>query len=152
MNWLTSPLAATAVVFAVLAMLAVPLRQLTTNRAVLQVQTAQIGVHDGPADDHVSGVLRVRLLKPAVSVAVVTTGGVTLWRADGLGAGEHEMRVRFFLDDGAIELFIEADFGDADGDTAVFLSVLPDGLQGITHYAIGSGRLDDLMIFEWNLN
>ena len=153
MNWFTSPLAATVVVCAVLAALAIPLRRLTTDRVVVGLPAASgmagVRQHDGHAHEF-SGVLRVRLLAPVASLAVTTTEGGVLWRAGALEAGEHEADSEFLLIDNALELLVEADFGESSADSALFLTVLPDGLSGITHYLIGSGRIDDVLFYEWN--
>ena len=155
MNWLTSPLAATVVVFAVLASLAIPLRRLTTDRVGVLLPMAAVEAGGRERDGNgrpFSGVLRVRLLVPAESLVVTTTDGEELWRAGALASGEHEVDAEFLLIGNALELLVEADFGDATGDTALFLTVLPDGVGEITHYAIGTGRIDDVLLYEWNLN
>jgi hypothetical protein len=35
------------------------------------------------------------------------------------------------------------------GDTAVFLTVVPDGYEGRTAWVVGSGELMDVMDFIW---
>lgn len=158
MKWLTSPLAATVVVCAVLAALAIPLRRLTTDRVAVEAPVAAVmaaGDRDQQGHGHVhgfSGVLRVRLLEPAASLRVAATGGAVLWDAGALEAGEHAVDAELRLIDDALELHVEADFGDAAGDTALFLTVLPDGVEEQTHYAIGSGRIDEILFYEWDLH
>ncbi|MFU8892323.1 MAG: hypothetical protein ACNA8L_01730 [Luteolibacter sp.] len=154
MNWLSSPLAATVVVCAVLAALAMPLRKLTTGRVVAAVPVAVLA-NDAHGRDHVHefrGILRVRLLADAASLHVRTTDGKMLWDAANLEAGEHEVDVDLRLVDDALELLIEASFNELAGDTALFLTVLPDGVEEITHYAIGSGRIEEVLHYEWDLH
>jgi hypothetical protein len=156
MNWLSSPLAATAVVLAILAALAIPLRKLTAERVVssVSVPTVEISgnshghghVHEFP------GVLRVRLLDAAESLQVRTVEGVVLWEAANLGAGEHEVDADLLLIDDALELFVKADFGVGSRDTALFLTVIPEGVEEMTHYAIGSGSVEEVLHFEWDLH
>lgn len=150
MNWLTSPLAATAVVCLVLAMLAVPLRSLTTGRDEVQLRVPGGQLDAGDAA-RFSGVLRVRLLAPVVSLRVGTTEGELLWAAGELGAGEHEVDVGFSLFDNALELLVDADFGAIEEDTALFITVLPDGVEEQTQYVIGAGRIDEVLFYEWDL-
>jgi len=156
MNWFSSPLAATAVVCAILAALAIPLRSLTTHRVAVALPIAETSVttaDHGPGHVHAfSGVLRVRLLKAAESLKVSTTDGKVLWDAAHLAAGEHETDAEFLLIDDALELLVEADFGGVADDTALFITVLPDGVQEITHYAIGSGNIEDILSYEWDLH
>jgi len=157
MKWHTSPLAATAVVALVLAALAIPLHRLTTGRVVMAVPTpaASATTGDPHGAGHVhefDGVLRVRLLAAAESLTVATTAGDVLWQTAALDPGEHETDVGILLVDDALELHIEAAFGEMAGDTALFLTVLPDGIEEKTHYAIGSGIIDEILFFEWDLH
>lgn len=156
MNWFTSPLAATVVVCAALAALAIPLRRLTTDRVVVAVPLVGMAAsHDDHGPGHVHafpGVLRIRLLAPAKSLKVSTTDGKILWESQSIAAGEHEGDADFLLIDDALELLVEAAFEEAIGDTALFLTVLPDGVQEQTHYAIGSGNIDEILFFEWELH
>jgi len=156
MNWLSSPLAATVVVCATLGGLAIPLRKLTTDRIVLAVPVAEVkAAHGHHAHDHVHefrGVLRVRLLADAAAFRVGTTDGTVLWDAGALEAGEHEADVDLLLIDDALELLVEADFADGEGDTALFLTVLPDGVEEVTHYAIGSGHVEEVLHYAWDLH
>ncbi len=156
MNWLSSPLAATIVVCATLAALSIPLRRLTTDRVVVELPVVDMVVDHsdhGPGHEHAfPGVLRLRLLAAADSVKVSTTGGITLWEEANLEAGEHEVDADLLLIEDALELLVEVDFGDLADDTAIFLTVLPDGVNEKTHYAIGSGRIEDILFFEWDLH
>jgi len=156
MNWLSSPLAATIVVCATLAALAIPLRRLTTDRLVVELPVVDMVVdHSDHGPGHVHafpGVLRLRLLTAAHSMKVSTTGGKTLWEAASLEAGEHEVDADLLMIDDELELLVEVNFGDLAGDTAIFLTVLPDGVDEKTHYAIGSGRIEEILNFQWDLH
>ena len=66
--------------------------------------------------------------------------------------GEEEADVQLLLLDDALELRVEADFGDESHETALFLTVLPDGIEEQTHYLIGSGSLDEILHYEWDLH
>jgi len=137
------------VVVAVLASLSVPLRRLTGDRpAVSQSRVADTVVEGG--DERIAGVMRLRLLAPANSLEVATTEGDVLWRVDRLEAGEHERNVAFRADGGVLEVFVGVEFDEPEADTALFLTVLPDGVEEMTRYAIGAGRIDDLLVYEWN--
>jgi hypothetical protein len=153
MKWLTSPLAATVVVVLVLAALAVPLRRLTAGNHPAPAPVAEAATEDHGAG-HVhdfNGVLRIRLLAPATSLKIITEGNV-LWETGPLDAGEHELDTDIRLVDDAIELHIEAEFEDTENDTALFLTVLPDGIEEKTQYAIGAGRIDEILFYEWDLH
>jgi hypothetical protein len=156
MKWLTSPLAATVVVVLVLAALAVPLRRLTAGHPAATAPVATVApASDDHGDGHVhdfDGVLRVRLLAPAASCKITTTTGDVLWQAGPLEPGEHDVDADIRLVDDALELHVEADFGDATLDTALFLTVLPDGIEEQTRYAIGSGVIDEVLFYEWDLH
>jgi len=152
MNWLTSPLAATVVVCTALAALSIPLRRLTSDRVLLAIPAAQT---PATREDHghaLPGVLRVRLLAPVESLMVSTTSGEVLWNTGRLEPGEHQAASRFSLIDDALELLVEAVFDDGAGDTALFLTVLPDGVEEQTHYTIGSGGIEEILFFEWELH
>lgn len=154
MKWLSSPLAATVAVCAVLVVIAIPLRKLTSGRLMLAVPTLALG-RDANGHSHThdfEGTLRVRLLNDAKSLHVRTTDGKLLWNATDLVAGEHEANVDLRLVDDTLELLVEAGFGELAGDTALFLTVLPDGVEEITHYAIGSDRIDEVLHYKWDLH
>jgi len=152
MNWLSSPLAATVVVCATLGGLAIPLRMLTTDRVVAVMPSLELTGDRRGHDHEFRGTLRVRLLADVESLFVRTTDGDMLWNAGKLEAGEHEVDAGFPLIDDALELRVEADFGDLADDTALFLTVLPDGVEEKTHYAIGAGRIEEVLHYEWDLH
>ncbi len=45
---------------------------------------------------------------------------------------------------------LQADFGGAGSETAVFLTVMPDGYEDQTRYAIGTGRMEEPLRYEWH--
>lgn len=143
-RWLGSPLVGTAGVFAGLCLIALPLRQLTsappTSTAVTQ-ETSIAEIH---------AVLRIKLLAPAKSLLVKTAGGVVLLEMREPTAGESEHDAALPLDHGSLDLVLSADFGDSDAETAVFLTLMPDGLEEQTRYTTGSGLLEETLIFEWH--
>ncbi len=98
------------------------------------------------------GVLRVKLLVPAKSLRVSTTSGDLLWQVVNPPAGESDSEVNLLLVDDGLELLVEADFGDATGETALFLTVLPDGVEEQTRYAIGSAQVEEIFSYSWDLH
>lgn len=151
MPWLSSPLAATAVVCSILGALAIPLHRLTDGRRDRAAAPAMMTDPGRAEAAHFQGTLRLRLLDPARSVRLGTADGQTLWSARDLEPGEHEIDAEWTLLDDALEIHIEAEFHDHARETAIFLTILPDGLEEITRHTIGSGQLEDMWFFEWNL-
>ncbi len=155
MSWLSSPLTATVVVCAGLAVIAVPLRKLTSKENRTLIHLAAPVSDDEHDHDHVHetlGILRIKLLAPVKSLRVTTTDGDLLWEVENLSAGEDEVDVDLLLIDDALELRVEADFGEGTEDTALFLTVLPDAIEEQTRYAIGSGSVDEIFYYEWELH
>jgi len=152
MSWLSSPLTATAVVCAGLTALSFPLRELTSGSHRVSVTVPAEVSNDADHIHEMPGVLRVKILSDIVSLRVTTTDGDVLWEAENLAAGEEETEVDLRLIDDALELRMEADFGDHQADTALFLTVLPDGIEEQTRYAIGSGSVDEILHYEWHLH
>lgn len=143
---------ATLVVCAGLSAIAVPLRELTSRDRPVSVGESSSNLLE---DDHVHemrGVLRVKLLVPAKSLRVSSTDGDLLWELENPPAGESDAEVDLLLIDDGVELLVEADFGDAADETALFLSVLPDGIEEQTRYAIGSGQVEEIFSYSWDLH
>jgi hypothetical protein len=143
-RWLGSPLAGTAGVLAGLCLLVIPLRQLTSAPPLRPAVPTELSVTEMPA------VLRVKLLAPAKRLLVKTTDGEILLDMPSAPAGETEHEVVLPLADGGLDLALTADFGGSLSETAVFLTVLPDGLEELTRHAIGSGMLEETLRFEWH--
>lgn len=145
LRWLTSPLAGTAGVLAGLCLISIPLRKLTSAPPVAAVMPA------GPvvAGDAIPAVLRLKLLAPARMLRLETTDGGTLLDKKDLDAGESEHDVALRFTDNECEIGLVADFGDQASETAVFLTVMPDGYEEQTRYATGSGVLEETLRYEW---
>lgn len=141
----TSPLIATAIVWAGIGLLAIPLRQLTASHPGAQVQASR----NIPAHAGTPSVLRLRLLKPAQVVEVRDMAGTVLWRMDNPPAGESEHAVILQIDGGRLDLNLTANFAPAAEEIAVFLTVMPDGLEDRGAHAIGPGTIDAHLAFAW---
>lgn len=147
-RWLSSPLVGTAAVLAGLFLLAIPLRKLTSAPPVPQVMPAAAMV----SSTEIPAVLRVKLLVPVLSLTLKTPDGDIVLEMKGAVAGEseHDALVRFTDDE--IGLQLVADFGDEAAETAVFVTVMPDGYEERTAYATGSGKLEEDLRFDWRHN
>ena len=144
-RWLASPVAATACVLSGLSLLAIPLRRLTSAP---QPPAALAGAATAPANS-TPAVLRLRLLAPAQRVTLTTAEGVCLLDARELAAGVTEHDARLPMGDGVVEIVVRADFGGG-AETAVFLTVMPEGGEDQTRYVIGTGRIDEPLRYEWH--
>ena len=67
-----------------------------------------------------------------------------------VAVGESEFDASLPIRNEALDLLLEADLGPAPSDTAVFLTVMPDALEGQTRYIIGSGLLTQALRFAWH--
>jgi hypothetical protein len=144
-RWLASPLAGTAAVLAGLALLAVPLRKLTSGGATAPPAPAAIQTassRDMPA------VLRVRLLAPAKRLTVQSADGKILLEKQNLTAGVSEHDALIAMADGGLDLLVQADFS-GDLETAVFLTLMPEGFEEQTRYALGKVRIDEPLRYDW---
>jgi hypothetical protein len=146
LRWLTSPLAGTAGVIAGLCLISIPLRRLTSAPPVAAVMPA------GPlvASDAIPAVFRLKLLAPARMLRLETTDGETLLDRKNLQAGESEHDVALRLIDGETDIRLVADFGDQASETAVFLTVMPDGHEEQIGYATGDGVVEETLHYEWH--
>lgn len=142
-RWLASPLAGTAGVLAGLCLIAIPLRKLTSAPPAPASAPPETSAAEIPS------VLRVKLLAPAKRLIVKTPDGAVLLDKPQPTAGESEHDAVIHFDDGGLDLVLAADFGDSPAETAVFLTVLPDGLEEQTRYATGSGLMEETLRFEW---
>lgn len=143
-RWLGSPLAGTAVVLAALCLLAVPLRQLTSAPpAPPPVQTEATATE-------IPAVLRVKLLAPAKRLLIETPDGNVLLDMPQPSAGESEHDALLRFTDGGLDLVLSADFGESPAETAVFLTVMPDGREEQTRYVTGSGLLEETLHYDWH--
>ena len=142
-HWLGSPLAGTAGVLAGLCLLSIPLRQLTSAPPVSASSVQESHSSEIPA------VLRIKLLAPAQRLSIKTPEGKVLLDIPQppMGESEHDVLLRFA--DGDIALVLTADFGNSAAETAVFLTVMPDGREEQTRYAIGSGLVEETLRYDW---
>ena len=147
-RWHTSPLLATAVVLVGLCLLAVPLHRLTS--ATPPPLPLPPSVPAASAGSSITAVLRVKLLAPARDIRLETLDGIVLLEAESLPAGESEHDATVALDDGTLALALRAAFDDEVMETAVFLTVLPDGHEEQTRFATGAGVLEETLYFEWS--
>ncbi|MCX6867093.1 MAG: hypothetical protein NTV46_12910 [Verrucomicrobia bacterium] len=145
-RWLKSPLAGTACVLAGLALLAIPLRKLTS------AEPPRVGPSARPAvpSTEIPAVLRLRLLTPAQRVVVTSADGTVLLdlRDPMAGVSEHDAVIPFAT--GRLELDLQADFPIESAATAVFLTVMPDGYEDQTRHVIGNGRMAAPLRYEWH--
>ncbi len=145
-RWFSSPLAGTAVVLAGLCLLAIPLRKLTSARPVTQVAPAAAVV----STREIPAVLRIKLLDPANRVALQAPDGTIVLGIEDPVAGESEYDVQVRLTDDEIDLDLVAEFADEASETAVFVTLMPDGYEERTAYATGAGRLEESLRFDWH--
>jgi hypothetical protein len=144
-RWLASPLTGTAGVLAGLCLLAIPLRKLTSGSAVPAISNAPAVVSSA----EIHAVLRLKLLAPAKRVTLKTADGKVLLDQQPVAAGESEHDAAIPFEGETAELALSADFGDATSETAVFLTVMPDGREDQTRYATGSGSIAETLRFDW---
>lgn len=145
LRWLTSPLAGTAGVLAGLCLIAIPLRDLTSVPPVRAAMPA------GPVVSAaaIPAVLRVKLLAPAKRLRLETVGGDVLLDMKQADAGESEHDAALRFTEGGIDIILRADFGGLREETAVFITVMPDGYEEQTRYATGGGVLEETLRYAW---
>jgi hypothetical protein len=139
-------LAGTACVLAGLGLLAIPLRQLTTAHPLPVTPSAQVAAAEG----EIHAVLRLRLLAPASRVTIKTAAGATVLDQRNLAAGESEHDAQIPLASDGLELELQADFNDDGTETAVFLTLMPDGYEDQTRYGIGRNHIDTPLRYDWH--
>jgi len=144
-RWLASPVAGTIGVLAALSLLAIPLRKVTSIEDDPPARTSS----PATAARKIHAVVRLRLLAPVERLMVQTTDGAVLLEMRDLAAGESEHDVVVPLADGGLDLTLQADFGTGGTATAVFLTLMPDGYEEQTRYAIGTGQIEESLRYEW---
>lgn len=140
---LGSPLFGTVGVVAGLALLAIPLRQLTSARPVERTVIHEIP----PASHEVPAVMRLKLLDPVEKLRIETLDGKLLLEAATTAAGEAEHDVLVPILKGNADLRVSMQAGEQE--TAVFITLMPDGHEDRTLYLTGSGPLEEILHFEW---
>lgn len=144
---LHSPLLGTGLVLAALALLALPLHRLTAEGR------SAAGKPSPPppttaAVDAVPATLRIRTIDPLSSIHIRDDTGRVLYQTTDVQPGEVETSVSLPWHDGKIDLTLRAESGQKE--TAVFLTLLPDGREERSAHAIGSGPFDEILPFHWD--
>jgi hypothetical protein len=142
---LNSPLFGTVGVLAGLGLLAIPLHRLTSTPPAPpseRIATAAAGA-DTPA------LLRLKLLAPAARIRLATEDGRVLIDLTQVPAGESEHDTTLAIRDGHLDLMLEADLDASPTDTAVFLTIMPDGREEQTRYVIGTGAVSEPVRYAW---
>ncbi len=145
-RWYASPLAGTGAVLATLGLLAIPLRQLTSARAV----PAPVAAAPAVSPKETPAVLRLKLLDAVTKLTIAGPDGRLLLDTGPLPAGESEHDAVIPFEHGIAELTLHADAGDEE--TAVFLTVMPEGLEDRTLWLAGSGTLEETLRYEWHVH
>jgi hypothetical protein len=139
-------LTGTAGVIAGLCLLSVPLRKLTSAPPAREVTATAPTVSAAT----IPTVLRIKLLAPARKLSVTTHDGTVLLELLDRAVGESEHDVAVRLTDDELDLTLAAEFEAESGETAVFLTVMPDGYEEKTAYATGGGVIEESLRFEWH--
>jgi hypothetical protein len=139
-----SPLLGTALVLMALTALAVPLHRLTARSGeVIREAAADPALHS----ETTRAVLRIRVLDTLEDVEIRASDDRILHQAKILEPGEVEADAEILLENNKIELHVTAQAGEKE--TALFITLLPDGHEESTAYVIGSGALDETLLFHW---
>lgn len=141
---LDTPLVATAVVLLICGSLVHPLWRLTHDDGQKPEVTAPV-VH---LDQKIGAVLRVRTLKKLSEIQVHDGRGALVWSARDLDAGENEYDIQIGMDK-VVDLKVRVVFSEGSEESAVFLTVLPDGYEDRTRYLIGSGEVEETLSYDW---
>lgn len=144
-RWFASPLAGTAAVLAALGLLAIPLHHITSRAAEPASPPPMVRM----ATDEVAAVLRLHLLAPASHVRIIAEDGKVLLDASDLDAGESEHDAMLRLSANKTDLTLLVEMADTDSETAVFLTVMPDGREDQTRHIIGSDTLVETLHYAW---
>lgn len=137
----------TAAVLAIMAGLAWPLHHLTKPAGRAPDAAPALA----PASQAViPALVRVKLLAAAVSVVVTDAEGAVLLALENPAAGESEHDAELPLTaEGRCEVRVAVDFGSGGVETALFLTLMPDGLEPATRFLTGSGRVTEEFRFQW---
>ena len=144
-HWLKSPVAGTAGVVVGLCLISIPLRKLTSAPPVVAIKPSKAEI----SADTIPAVLRVKLLAPAKQLRLENSEGEILLDKKNLDAGESEHDVALSINEGELDITLHADFGALPTETAIFLTVIPDGHEELIRFATGSGVLDETLHYEW---
>ena len=144
---LVSPVTGTAGVLAAMGLLAIPLHHLTPTAENHASPSASTPTTRSGKSLH--AVVRLRLLAAAKRVTVTTADGAILLDVRNAAAGESEWDVNVPWADGEVDLTLHTDIDAGAATTAVFLTLMPDGYDDQTRYAIGAGPIDERLSYEW---
>lgn len=146
MSCLSSPLLGTVAVAVALTLIAIPLRRVTSAAedvagVQLQVESAESG-KVWVSLKLLAGAQRVvlRSLPPASEI---------LWELEDVAAGEYEEEILIERVDGVIDVDVAVYGSRVVGETAVFLTVMPDALPDRAAYLVGDGDFGGVLSFEW---
>lgn len=143
-KFIRSPLAATAGVILGMALIAIPLRQLTSGTATAAPQPPNVDTQAlTPAW------ISLRLLAPVKSATLQNNKGEVIWKLAPSPAGEIEIRKSLPLAKHRLELILDVEWAEPSVESAAFLSIAPDGLEQSTQYLIGRGTARELLTFTW---
>jgi hypothetical protein len=146
-RWLHTPLAGTAFVLAGIGVIAIPLHRLTSATKAQAPAAAQTPA--ATEDETLPAVLRLRLLDAVKRVVISNANGAVLWDLADAVPGETEHDVGIKLSGHELELGLRVEFADGENESAAFLTVMPDAHEEQTAYAIGSGRVEETLRYEW---
>ena len=93
---------------------------------------------------------RSRLLQALNILHVSDASGAVLWDLADAVPGETEHDVGIKLSGHELELGLRVEFADGKNESAAFLTVMPDAHEEQTAYAIGSGRIEETLRYEWH--
>jgi hypothetical protein len=144
-----SPLFGTAIVIAVLGLLAIPLHRLTGSQPAALASGAGGPSADAMRTDTTPAIARLRLLREARAIELRSDDDRLLWKAENVPAGETEAEISLGMMEGEAVVRLRGDFGDDGAETAVFVTLLPDGLEERIAHAIGETTIEERLIFTW---
>lgn len=103
----------------------------------------------GVSDADTSACLRLRLLAPAERLTLRGADGRVLLDLEQVAAGESEHDLAVPVAGGEVSLRLEARFSQLAGETAVFLTLLPDALDERSAYLVGTSPMSGTVAFSW---
>lgn len=140
-----SPLVGTMAVLIALGILSVPLRRLTQSEAI----SPQV-IEVKSTDSRVHGVVRIKVLKKIDRVVFRGLNGEICFEMKDLEMGEHEKDCELRLEGEVLTGRVEVDFGAHEQESAIFVTVMPDGYEERTCYVIGAGEVGETIRLVWN--
>lgn len=141
-----SPLYTTVGILACLFLAWFPLRALTYHSGTAPAAPADDT--DSPAATQLVAA-RLHLLADAEFVALRDPSGSEILAATPFPAGRHDLSLPLTPPPDTGEIVIEASFRELEGETAVFLTLSPDGLPDASAHAIGGASFTRLLEFDW---